>query len=62
MSRIMSWAHHVDMLVAVVPVPWQARIEAQRREGAEHVLVKRVVVAVDVVRDLRRKGVGHALA
>lgn len=58
MSRVLPWAHHVDVLVAVEPVARQARVEAQRRERAEHVLIKRVVVAVDVVRDLRRKGVG----
>ena len=46
-------AHHVDVLPAVPRLHGQAAVEAQRREGAEDVLVQRLVVAVDVVRHLR---------
>jgi len=52
--RARGRARHVDVLVAVEPAPRQARVKAQRRERAKHVLVQRVVVAVDVVGHLRR--------
>jgi len=44
---------HVDVLVLVVPGLWQARVKAQEGEGAEDVLVKGLVIAVDVVGHLQ---------
>jgi len=43
---------HVDVLVLVVPVPWLAGIEANKRETSEGVLVLVNIVAVDVVGDV----------
>lgn len=43
---------HVDVLVSVVPGAGLPDVEAEERERREDVLVKRVVVAVDVVGDL----------
>jgi hypothetical protein len=37
------------VLELVVPGARQARVKSQEREGAEHVLVKCLVVAVDVM-------------
>ena len=41
------------MLVAVVPCAGEAGVKAQQGEGAHHILVQGIVVAVDVVRHLQ---------
>ena len=45
--------HHVDVLPTVPRPPGQPRVEAQRRERTEDVLVQRLVIALDVVGHLR---------
>jgi len=40
---------HLQVLPLVVPQPRLARVKAQHGEGVDHILIKRVVVAVDVV-------------
>ena len=48
--------HHVDVLETVPRPDGQAAVEAQSREGAEDVLIQRLVVAVDVVGHLCTTG------
>ena len=46
-------SHHVDVLPPVPRPPGQPRVEAERRERAEDVLIERLVIALDVVGHLR---------
>jgi len=43
---------HVEVLVPVEPFPRQARVEPEKGQGGEDVLIQRLVVAVHVVGDL----------
>lgn len=39
-GRFLQLAHHVDMLVAMVPFTWKPSIKSQEREGTEDVLIQ----------------------
>jgi len=46
---------HSQVLVLMVPVARLACVKAEDGEGTDHIFVKGIIVAVDVVRHLRKK-------